>query len=434
MSNFVASRSVPFVSRVAGRHAKEILARDRARAQKIAQGINPHGPAAFHELRRRRHGHHHHGHHHGHGSGGASTGTGTGAGTGSGGTGTAPPTSTPGGGVDVTDAGVTYTASVGVGSPATQYTLLIDTGSSNTWVGAGQAYRHTSTSKSTGQSVNVSYGSGSFSGTEFTDTVTISDGLVIQNQSIGVASTAQGFQGVDGILGIGPVDLTQGTVSSQQPVPTVTDNLFAQGTIANDSIGIFYQPTTESGGLNGELTFGSVDTSKTTSDVSFVPITSTSPASQYWGIDQDLSYGSDGTSLLNGSAGIVDTGTTLLLLATDAFQAYQRATGATLDNETGLLTLTEAQFDNLESLFFNIGGTVFEFTANAQIWPRALNSTIGGEEGKIYLVASDLGSQSGQGLDFINGFAFLQRFYSVYDTGNSQVGLATTPFTDAETN
>lgn len=35
---------------------------------------------------------------------------------------------------------------------------------------------------------------------------------------------------------------------------------------------------------------------------------------------------------------------------------------------------------------------------------------------------------------FADGFAFLQRFYSVYDTGNNQVGLATTPFTDAETN
>lgn len=95
-----------------------------------------------------------------------------------------------------------------------------------------------------------------------TDTVTISSDLVIQNQSIGVASTAQGFSDVDGILGIGPVDLTQGTVGSNQPVPTVTDNLFAQGTIANDSIGIFYQPTTDSGALNGELTFGGVDTSK----------------------------------------------------------------------------------------------------------------------------------------------------------------------------
>ena len=42
------------------------------------------------------------------------------------------------------------------------------------------------------------------------DTVSLSKDLVIQNQSIGVASTAQGFNDVDGILGIGPVDLTSG--------------------------------------------------------------------------------------------------------------------------------------------------------------------------------------------------------------------------------
>ena len=49
-----------------------------------------------------------------------------------------------------------------------------------------------------------------------------------------------------------------------------------------------------------------------------------------------------------------------------------------------------------------LGGVSYELTANAQIWPRSLNSTIGGEEGKIYLVVSDLGSESGQGLDFIS--------------------------------
>ena len=43
------------------------------------------------------------------------------------------------------------------------------------------------------------------------------------------------------------------------------------------------------------------------------------------------------------------------MIATDAFQKYQQATGAKMDNATGLLTLTEDQFDNLQSLFFNIG-------------------------------------------------------------------------------
>jgi hypothetical protein len=91
-----------------------------------------------------------------------------------------------------------------------------------------------------------------------------------------------------------------------------------------------------------------------TGDVNFVPITSTSPASQYWGIDQTITY-SDGTTILDTTAGIVDTGTTLVLIATDAFQSYQKITGATMDNTTGLLTLSEDQFNNLQSLVFDIG-------------------------------------------------------------------------------
>ncbi|KAL1661371.1 aspartic peptidase domain-containing protein, partial [Schizophyllum commune] len=330
---------------------------------------------------------------------------------------------------------VTYTLSVGVGSPATDYTLLIDTGSSNTWVGADKKYKETSTSKSTGHKFNVSYGSGKVSGTEYTDQVTLGDDLVIKSQSIGVASSAQGFNDVDGILGIGPVDLTQGTVASTSSVPTVTDNLYKQGTIPTESIGIFYQPTTSTEEVaNGEMTFGGTDDERFTGQITYTPITSTSPASNYWGIDQTVTYGEDGTTLMDNLAGIVDTGTTLLLIATDAFQKYQKATGATLDNSTGLLTITEDQYNSLKSLFFKIGDTTFEFTPNAQIWPRKLNSLLGGDDSKIYLVTSDMGSESGQGLDFIDGFAFLQRFYSVYDTTNSRVGLAKTEYTNATTN
>lgn len=45
-------------------------------------------------------------------------------------------------------------------------------------------------------------------------------------------------------------------------------------------------------------------------------------------------------------------------------------------------------------------------TPNAQIWPRSLNSELGGDEDSIYLVAADNGQNSGQGLDFINGFVW----------------------------
>lgn len=112
MPSHVVVGTLPFASCLSSNNARELIERDKARAQKIAQGIHPHGPKAFKEARRRRHHHHH-----GHGGAGGDPPT------------SSPPTSDPGSaGVDVTDAGVTYTTSVGVGSPATQYTLLIDTG------------------------------------------------------------------------------------------------------------------------------------------------------------------------------------------------------------------------------------------------------------------------------------------------------------------
>ena len=111
------------------------------------------------------------------------------------------------------------------------------------------------------------------------------------------------------------------------------------------------------------------------------PITSTSPANQFVGIDQTITFGSpDGTTVLPATSGITDTGTTLTLLATgtltdiacpvtsthlavrvslspfaDAFDTYQTLTGAVLDSNTGLLRLTPDQFANLQSLFFQIG-------------------------------------------------------------------------------
>lgn len=67
-----------------------------------------------------------------------------------------------------------------------------------------------------------------------------------------------------------------------------------------------------------------------TGDINYISLTATSPANHYWGINQTLTYGSDVT-LLDNIAGIVDTGITLLLLATEAFDTYQQATGGVID-------------------------------------------------------------------------------------------------------
>ena len=134
------------------------------------------------------------------------------------------------------------------------------------------------------------------------------------------------------------------------------------------------------------------------------------------------------------TAGIVDTGTTLLLIASDALSRYEEATGAAFDDTTEFLKITPAQFSALQSLNFVIGGTTFEFTPNAQAWPRNLNSAIGGDSDAVYLIVGDIGEDSGSGMDFINGMTFLERFFFVFDSGNSRVGFAETPFTFATSN
>ena len=49
----------------------------------------------------------------------------------------------------------------------------------------------------------------------------------------------------------------------------VTDNLFSQGIIGENLVSVFFAPATSDNDTNGELTFGSVDDSKTTGSVVF---------------------------------------------------------------------------------------------------------------------------------------------------------------------
>ncbi|KAG1754942.1 aspartic peptidase domain-containing protein [Suillus paluster] len=339
------------------------------------------------------------------------------------------------GSIPVINEVLTYVAQVGVGSPATTYNLAVDTGSSNTWVGALTPYAKTATSINTGQPVTVDYGSEYFFGTEYTDTVTLGSGLTITAQSIGVAYEINGFTTVDGILGIGPLGLTAGTLTNAltTTIPTVTQNLNSQGHISQIVVGVSFQPTTSEKVTNGELTFGGTDATKYTDSIAYTPLTTKSPSSGYWGIDCSITYGS--TTLFSATAaGIVDTGTSLIYIATDAFNKYKSATGATVDLSVGLLTLTLTQYGALNDLNFHIGNTAYSFTRNAQIWPRSLNTYIHGNSNSIYLVVWDLGLPSGQGYDFILGMTFLERFYSVFDTTNSRIGFATTPYTYTFTN
>ncbi|KAG2367198.1 aspartic peptidase domain-containing protein [Suillus spraguei] len=335
-----------------------------------------------------------------------------------------------------------YTVTVGVGSPPIAYNLAVSSGSSVTWVGVSTPYRVTDTSVSTGRPIRENYGTpdnprGFFAGTMYRDTVTLGDGLTVTDFKLGVADTAERLlTGEDGILGLGPQGLSRMTMplAMDDTIPTITDCLFEQGRIRQSVVGIFLQPVLDPDNRGGELTFGRPDHTRHTGRVFYTSITDTPPSSRAWGIKQRITYGQE--EILGTTDGIVDIGTNLIFIASDAYERYKTATGGTLDLRTGLLRITSDQYSALQNLNFYIEGQLFSLTPDAQIWPRSLNPRFHPDVDfeNIYLAVADIGTPSGVGLDFRLGHPFMQRFYTVLDGSRRLVGFAQTYFTEATIN
>jgi len=317
----------------------------------------------------------------------------------------------------ITNEDVTYVAPVTIGGKT--WELIVDTGSSNTWCGAQTACEKTSTGVSTGGTVSVTYGSGSFSGTEYKDTVSFG-GLTVASQSIGAATRATGFSGVDGIIGFGPVGLTAGTVSNVNTVPTFLDNLFSQGSITSEVLGVSFRPESgsDTSDTNGELTLGGTDTSKYTGTLTYFPKLTSGTASAYWGISiASFTYGT--TSLATSASGIVDTGTTLIYIPTAAYNKFLTATGGKTDASSGLAVFTTKPTSNFGIKF---GTTTYTLTPAQYLVPTAQYAVFGLSSSKFYAWINDGGSS---GVNTIIGQKFLENYYSVYDTTNSRIGFAT---------
>ena len=120
-----------------------------------------------------------------------------------------------------------------------------------------------------------------------------------------------------------------------------------------------------------------------------------------------------------------------LTYISDAYDIYVKATGAIMDKTTGLLRINSDQYNKLQSIYFNIEDRIYEFNANAQIWPRALNELIGGEKDAIYLIVNDIGPDLSKEMGFVAGMTFLERYYAVFDSRRHRVGLASTKFTNS---
>ncbi|KAG2365178.1 hypothetical protein BDR07DRAFT_1470528 [Suillus spraguei] len=277
---------------------------------------------------------------------------------------------------------------VNVGSPPQPVnSLAIDTGSSITWL-RNSAYMQTVTSVNTGQRVWEAYSHNSEydnddDGTIWKDTVTLGGWPTVIAFPLTITEIVRGMEEDEiGILGLGPRTLSLGALIDEpdRMIPTITDYLYDQGRIDQHIVGVFFQPTTtEADSLSGELSFGGPDKTKCIGDIVYTR----SPTAQ----------------ILKTTAGIIDSGSTFLYIASDAFEQYQTATGGVHDEITGLLTITLTQYMALQNLNFHIEDQIFSLSRNAQIWPRPLNYELdeNADLNAIYLIVKDIGTKSGMG-------------------------------------
>ncbi|CUA74051.1 Polyporopepsin [Rhizoctonia solani] len=282
-----------------------------------------------------------------------------------------------------------YTVNVGIGSPPTFYDLVIDTGSS--------------------------YVRGSVRGRDYKDLFTLSPSLSIPNVEFGVATSVEGIPvQIDGIFGLGRTTPGNNPITPNNggATPKIMDTLLAQNMLQQNIFALSFSPVTSQGVVNGQLTLGGINPAKVIGHMNWVNMVDMVPGVKRWSFGLAIVYG--GQWLQEALVGIVDSGESFIRIRPEAFQAYARSIpGSQIDDTTGLLKIPPGCLRSMQSMFFIIGGSRYEFTPGAQLWPRTLNRLLGTNDNESYfsVITTLRDSQNSIG-NFILGYPFMQRFYT----------------------
>ncbi|KAL2835622.1 aspartic peptidase domain-containing protein [Aspergillus pseudoustus] len=311
-----------------------------------------------------------------------------------------------------------YFSEIELGTPPQSFKVVLDTGSSNLWVpssecGSIACYLHqkfdssaSSTYKKNGSEFAIQYGSGSLSGFVSQDTLKIGD-LKVKGQDFAEATSEPGlafaFGRFDGILGLG-----FDTISVNKIVPPFY-KMIEQG-LLDDPVFAFYLGDANQEGDSSVATFGGIDKDHYEGELIKIPLR----RKAYWEVDLDAIALGDDVAELENTGVILDTGTSLIALPSNLAEMINTEIGAK-KGFTGQYSVDCATRDKLPDITFTLTGH---------------NFTIGPYDYTLEVQGSCISAF--MGMDFpepvgplaILGDAFLRRWYSVYDLGNSAVGLA----------
>ncbi|KAF9547497.1 hypothetical protein EC957_008334 [Mortierella hygrophila] len=321
---------------------------------------------------------------------------------------------------------VMYTVPLGLGTPAQQFNLAIDTGSPVTWVVASSctsslcskvANRFDCAASSSCQQsttpFNISYVDGSeVAGSYIAEKYTL--GTLSFKGAVGLVSQDSSAMGatVDGIMG-----LWYYPAGSDVPILNVLKNSSA---LTQPQIGVWLKGSnSEANAPGGEITFGGADTSKYSGEISYVDCTGDSP----WTIPVGGLTVNGQTISTSGAMATLDTGTSLMLVSQTVSDAINGAIpGAVKDSKVGWFLPCKGNYPI--KITFGTRQYTIPYTALAVQDQTATTDT--GETVCLSAAMYPTGETASIS-DWLLGDAFLKNVYTVFDfsTEKGRIGLAT---------
>ncbi|KAL3797717.1 hypothetical protein HJC23_000262 [Cyclotella cryptica] len=354
-----------------------------------------------------------------------------------------------------------YYGTVEIGTPPQSFEVVFDTGSADFWVpsqkclaessNCRQKKAYDSSASSTFADVpagmktgfTIEYGSGPVSGNFATDTVTVAQDYVVEGQTFAMVERTVGlgdtyrYAKFDGILGLAfPI------LSQDEDAKTVLQNLVEQKVIDAPMFGFFL-----GNNAPGELTIGGYDQEKIQGEVTWVDLLMPT----YWVAPMEkVTF--NGLAVSNGpSAGIMDTGTSLIYAPQEIVTKMAHSVGAQFNIQVSLYQMDCGT--EIPDLEFYIGGNSVVIPGQDLVIQddsgfycffgvSAMNfgqEEVGGQEfvsadeeladgvvEQISRLARTSALPVPEGMDtWLVGDTFLRNIYSVYDYENKRFGYAT---------
>ncbi|KAF8339109.1 aspartic peptidase A1 [Cantharellus anzutake] len=309
-----------------------------------------------------------------------------------------------------------YFADISIGTPPQNFSVIMDTGSSNLWIPSKSCKsvactihaQYDSSASSTynpdGASFRIHYGSGSVEGHVSGDTVDVG-GLGVKNMSFAEATSEPGpafiYGKFDGILGLGMWNIS---VNNIRPL---FYQMIEQGLVEAPVFSFRIGPSEQDG---GEAVFGGIDPAHYKGDMSFHSV----KRQGYWQLALERVAIGNSTLDLSEAGAAIDTGTSLIIVPKEHASALNNAIGA-IPNGNGQYVLPCHTVASLPDIVFTFG----DKTKDYPLSPSDYILTVGKSCMSVFTF---MDSPSGL---WIIGDVFLRRYFSVFDLGNNAVGFAT---------